>query len=166
MKLFLNSTQIPFRTEAFIKDAKRRDLPPQREGWQFRWRTLGRVEGGRFYKLTTKKAPARIEGMLMLTLFNDEMVYMNNIEVAPHNFGQSKRFQNVAGCLLAYACYKSFEWGRGDYQGFLAFDSKTQLIELYQQKYGATHARGHKMFFDPTAGQALMETYLGIKFYQ
>jgi len=52
--------------------------------------------------------------------------------------------------------------GKGNYLGFLSFDSKTELIELYQNKYGATFAMGNKMFFDPEAGKKLMKKYLGI----
>lgn len=42
-------------------------------------------------------------------------------------------------------------------------DSKTNLIELYEKKYGATHAIGQKMFFDPVAGKNLMEAYLKVQ---
>lgn len=91
------------------------------------------------------------------------MLFMNNIEVASHNIGRNKRYENVAGCLLAFACRESFDRGRGNYNGFLSFDSKTELIELYYKKYGASIAMGHKMYFDPEAGKRLMEKYLGIK---
>ncbi len=96
----------------------------------------------------------------MLTLLNEEMLYMNNIEVAPHNYGEHGRYDRVAGCLIAFGCYKSFEQGAGHYIGYLAFESKTKLIALYQKKYGATQAMGQKMFIDPDAGRKLMKTYL------
>ena len=69
-------------------------------------------------------------------------------------------YENVAGCLLAYACRKSFEIGRGNYNGYLSFDSKTNLIELYQNKYGANLAMGNKMYFSPETGKNLMKKYL------
>lgn len=90
------------------------------------------------------------------------ILYMNAIEIAPHNYGTAGKLENVAGCLLAFACYKSFELGKGHYLGFLSFDSKTRLIELYEKKYGATMARGQKMFFSPAAGKKLMKKYLNI----
>jgi hypothetical protein len=65
--------------------------------------------------------------------------------------------------LIAFACKKSFELGKGHYLGFLSFDSKTELISLYQDKYGATWAMGQKMFIGPANGKKLMEKYLGIK---
>lgn len=100
----------------------------------------------------------------MLILINEEMLFMNNIEVAPHYYGSVGKFENVAGSLLAFACYKSFELGKNHYMGYLSFDSKTELIELYQSKYGATFAMGQKMYFDPEAGKRLMSKYLGIEF--
>ena len=149
--------------DAQIIVAQKQDIPYKKDGWQFTWRRLYRVEGALFYKITIQATPEIVEGMLMLTLINGEMLYLNNIEVAPHNFGSEGRYEHVAGSLLAFGCYKSFELGRKHYLGFLSFDSKTELIELYEKKYGATHAVGQKMFFDPNAGKALIQKYLKIE---
>lgn len=164
MKIVLQEAESGELIEALISKASKKDLPSKKAGWQFTWKKLGKTEGADFYKLTTLKEPGEIEGMLMLTLLNEEMLYMNNLEVAPHNYGSKGKYKNVAGGLLAFACYKSFEQGKNYYLGFLSFDSKTQLIELYQNKYGATFAMGQKMFFDPEAGKRLMKKYLSIDF--
>lgn len=164
MKVVLEETQSGKLIEALISKASKKELPSKRDGWQFTWKKLGKTEGADFYKLSTLDTPDRVEGMLMLTLINEEMLYLNNIEVAPHNYGSKGKYKNVAGGLLAFACYKSFEKGKNYYLGFLSFDSKTQLIELYQNKYGATFAMGQKMFFDPEAGKQLMKKYLLIDF--
>ena len=164
MKVALHEVDTGKIVEAIIARAEKKDLPMKRDGWQFTWRSLGKIEGAQFYKLTTIHSPNQIEGMLMLTLINEEMVYMNNIEVASHNYGASGKYDHVAGSLLGFACYQSFEQGRNDYLGFLSFESKTQLIKLYKDKYGATFAMGQKMFFNPSAGKALMKKYLSIDF--
>ncbi len=164
MRVNLKEVESGELIEALITKAGKKELPLRRDGWQFTWKKLGKTEGADFYKLTTVEEPDVIEGMLMLTLINEEMLYMNNIEVAPHNFGKDGRYDNVAGGLLAFGCYKSFEQGKNYYLGYLSFESKTQLIELYQNKYGATFAMGQKMFFDPEAGKQLMKKYLTIKF--
>lgn len=162
MKILLQEVESGELIEALISKASKKDLPIKLDGWQFTWRKLGKVEGADFYKITTLANPEQVEGILMLTLINEEMLYMNNIEVAPHNYGSKGKYRNVAGALIAFACYKSFEEGKNYYLGFLSFDSKTQLIELYQNKYGATFAMGQKMFFDPEAGKKLMKKYLSI----
>lgn len=150
--------------EALILKAATKDLPAKRDGWQFTWKKLGKTEGADCYKLVTVNEPNQVEGMLMLTLLNGEMLYLNNIEVAPRNYGSGGKYDHVVGSLLAFGCYKSFELGKNYYLGYLSFDSKTELIELYQNKYGATCAMGQKMFFDPAAGKRLMTKYLIIKF--
>lgn len=162
MRVLLKELKNENNIEASIISAQKENLPTRKSGWQFTWKKLFQAEGAVCYKLSTVINPNRIEGMLMLTLVEDEMLFMNNIEVAPHNYGSTGQYENVAGCLLAFACYKSFELGKNHYLGYLSFDSKTQLIELYQSKYGATHARGQKMFFDPAAGKILMQKYLSI----
>jgi hypothetical protein len=137
-------------------------MPLKKDGWQFTWKKLAKIEGAQFYKITLKDSPSKLEGLLMITLINDEMLYMNNLELAPHNYGSKGKYENVAGCLIAFACKKSFELGRGNYLGFLSFDSKTELISLYEEKYGAILAMGQKMFIDPGQGRKLMEKYLNI----
>ncbi|MEL7123180.1 MAG: hypothetical protein AAFO07_27270 [Bacteroidota bacterium] len=148
--------------EGQIVESFPKEMPLKKDGWHFIWKKLAKVEGAQFYKITLKDSPKRIEGLLMITLINDEMLYMNNIEVAPTNYGSNGKYENVAGSLIAFACMKSFELGKGDYLGFLSFDSKTELIALYQEKYEATWAIGQKMFIDPLAGRKLMDKYLKI----
>ncbi|MEZ4847150.1 MAG: hypothetical protein R3B93_00665 [Bacteroidia bacterium] len=147
---------------AKISKAVKNELPTKKDGWNFDWRGLYKVEGAEFYKISLNKSPELVEGVLMLTIYNGEMLFMNNIEAAPHNIGNNKKYENIAGCLLAFACRESFERGKEGYHGFLSFDSKTALIELYQKKYGASLALGNKMFFDPGAGKRLMKKYLNI----
>ena len=101
-----------------------------------------------------------IEGVLMFSVMYEEMVYMNNIEIAPHNLGAKGKYDNVAGCLIAYGCLKSFELGKNTYRGYLTFESKSKLIPLYQNKYGATLAAGQRMFIEPEVGLELIEKYL------
>lgn len=163
MKILLQETVDGELIEGVIAKANIQDMPAKKDGWQFTWKKLGETEGADFYKLTRVASPDIIEGMLMLTLLNEEMLYMNNIEVVPHNCGSKGKYSNMAGGLLAFACYKSFEQGKNYYLGYLSFDSKTELIELYQEKYGATFAMGQKMFFIPEAGKELMKKYLSIE---
>jgi len=162
MKVCLEEIASKESIRALISEAHPKELPMRKDGWQFTWKTLGRTEGADFYKMTKVDSPTEIEGMLMLTILNEEMLYMNNIEVAPHNYGSKGKYDRVAGCLIAFACHKSFELGKNAYKGYLSFDSKTELVKLYEKKYGATHAIGHKMFFDPKAGKRLIDLYLSI----
>ncbi len=128
MKVNLIETKSGEKVEALILPVEKKEMPLKKDGWQFTWKKLAKIEGALFYKIALRQNPSEIEGILMLTLVNEEMLFMNNIEVAPHNYGRNGQFDNVAGCLIAYGCKKSFELGKGNYLGFLAFESKTELI--------------------------------------
>ncbi len=128
--------------ESVIEMAHAKDMPLKKDGWSFNWKNLFKTEGAEFYKLILKDQEKAIEGLIMLSLMNDTMIYMNNIEVAPHNYGSNGRYENVAGALIAFACLQSIEKGKEPYEGYLTFESKTALIEFYINKYGATLAVG------------------------
>ena len=160
MKLFLEERGINIPKVGTIVEVSKRELPFMKDAWKFNWRQLYNIPNARCYKLVAEESPYIIEGLLMLSLVNKEMVYMNNIEVAPHNFGKNGRYINVAACLIAFACHKSFEDGKGYYRGCLSFKSKTELISLYQKKYGAEIARGHEMFFPPNVGKQHISNHL------
>lgn len=159
MKVQVIDTISDKRKNALIEEASKKDMPIKKNGWQFTWKILFKTEGATFYKLRLENED-NIEGMLMLSLMNDEMLYMNNIEVSPNNLGSNGRYDNVAGCLIAYACLKSFELGQNYYKGYLTFQSKTQLIPLYESKYGAIQAMGQRMFIEPQVGLQLIKKYL------
>lgn len=65
-------------------------------------------------------------------------------------------YLGVAGNLFAFACKLSFEAG---YEGFVAFDSKSALIEHYKKKLYATHFKGQRMFIDTVSALRLVEKY-------
>ncbi len=147
---------------ALISKSTLNELPKIKDGWSFNWKKLFKIEGGEIYKLTLKTENPGVEGVMMLTIMYDEMVFMNNIEIAPHNIGSGGNYDNVAGCLIAFGCLMGLEWGRGNYYGFLTFDSKTELIPLYHEKYLADFAMGKRMFITPDNGLKLIKKYLNL----
>lgn len=162
MKVFLKDVRTGKVVEGLIVESNRNDMPLKKEKWNFDWRDLAKSDASLFYRVVTLNEPERIEGLLMLTLHYGEMVFMNNVEVAPRNFGSGGRFKNVAGILISFACLKSFELGKNNYRGFLSFESKTVLMKLYRDKYGAIPAMGQRMFIDEAGGKLLMQNYLNI----
>ncbi len=146
--------------DALIERASSKDMPLKKDKWQFNWRSLYKTEGAEFYKLTLKETPFTVEGVVMFTLMNEEMLYMNNIEIAPHNFGSNGKYDHVAGCLIAFGCKYSVSSGKNHYEGYLTFDNKTKLVPLYRNKYGAIQAMGLRMFIEPEIGVLLIRKYL------
>tara|TARA_R110001583_G_scaffold181997_2_gene339543 strand:- start:3 stop:479 length:477 start_codon:yes stop_codon:yes gene_type:complete len=134
-------------------------MPLKKDGWKFDWNKLIKEKNTKTYVLRLKSDPQSVEGLLQLRIEND-MLIMDVIEIAPHNFSSSnKKFDYVAGCLIAFACRESFKI-EGNYKGFLTFTSKTNLIEWYKKKYGATQALGQRMYIDDSIGLKLIEKYL------
>lgn len=90
---------------------------------------------------------------------------MAYIEVAPHNKGSSKKYDKVAGCLIAYACRLSFIKGK---DGYLAFDvleendeDEKKLMELYSKKYSAVRLEDSTtMIIFPQVSEKLINRFL------
>lgn len=162
MDVYLVERETGEKHLATILPALKKDMPLRKHGWQFNWKALSKIKNSLLYKIVLDNDESKLQGMLMLTLVDNEMLFMDNVEVAPHNFGREEKYSYVAGCLIAFASKMSFELGKGNYVGFLVFESKTALIELYQQRYGAEIAMGQRMFIDDVAGKKLIKTYLGI----
>ena len=81
---------------------------------------------------------------------------MNLLEAAPHNFGENKIYEGVAGNLVAFACKLSFDLG---YDGYVAFEPKTQLIEHYQKSLKAQLISNKRMILDTKAANFLVMKY-------
>ena len=123
--------------------------------WQFDWRQELRDSAKEVYKLTTANNPTIIQGLVSIEDKRDH-VFMHLIESAKFNKGHNKIYFGIPGNLVAYACKVSVEKG---YEGFLAFDAKTALIQHYEQSLGATHFRGMRMFIQPRAAFQLISQY-------
>lgn len=135
------------------------NVPSQKDGWKFDWNKQVKESNTKTYILRLKDNIQGIEGILQLRIEHD-MLIMDIIEIAPHNLGSTnKKYDYVAGCLIAFACRESFKI-EGPYKGYLTFVSKTNLIEWYKKQYGATQALGQRMFIDDSIGLKLIQKYL------
>jgi hypothetical protein len=138
-----------------IVPMKKRQIPLKKNGWNFNWKSAYQSEGDAYVIYVDS---VTVEGALFLK-HEDGMTIMDLLEVAPHNYGKDKRYDHVAGCLIAHACKESFK-KEGGYKGYLVFVSKTSLMKLYMEKYGAEIAVGQRMFISPEQGEQLIDKYL------
>jgi len=135
------------------------EIPLKKDGWNFNWRELSKEINSSMFILKTIGLNPSVEGALHLKVEN-EMLIMNVLEIAPHNIGRkNKKYDYVAGCLIAFACKESFKLN-GNYKGFLTFMSKTSLMQWYSRKYGANVGLGQRMYIDSESGLRLIEEYL------
>jgi hypothetical protein len=142
------NTEINQVTDNDIKSFKRKD-------WNFDWKSEFKDKSKEIFKLTTTNNPTIIQGLLSIE-DKDDHIFMHLVESAKFNLGRHKLYLGVPGNLVSYACKVSFDKG---YEGFVAFDSKTNLIEHYQNTLGATHLGGRRMYIDTKAAGKLVAQY-------
>ncbi|RYZ97151.1 MAG: hypothetical protein EOP47_22345, partial [Sphingobacteriaceae bacterium] len=108
--------------DAQIKRGVKKNIPSIQDGWRFNFQKHSQKKDTQTYVLATNDNEDVIEGCLIFTMKDKIEPYMSFIEIAPHNRGNTKRYDLVAGCLISFACWLSFTYGSGDYLGWLAFD--------------------------------------------
>jgi hypothetical protein len=119
-------------------------LPSLSDGWRFNFKKHSKRSDFQTYILVCDKTLKTIEGCLTFQMRGLIEPYMAYIEIAPHNKGKNRQYENIAGCLIAFACRLSFIHGEGGYKGWLAFDvlekekeDEIKLMAIYCAKYGA-----------------------------
>ncbi len=173
MQVFITERETGALVNAIITTITIEELPSMQEGWYFNFAKQVRLlKGWSSYALKLENS-AGIQGCLIFQLRPSPnnaapaACYMPFIEVAPHNYGASKQYERVAGCLIAYAYWLSLELGETYNKGILFFEvgeedpaNEEKLIALYEQKYYARRWSNNLLFIDTVGGKALLETYL------
>lgn len=127
----------------------------KKNGWLFNWADEFKLKDRQVFKLTIRNNPGIIQGLISISDFKDHF-YLHLIESAPFNLGKNKIYEGVPGNLFAFTCKLS--WDKG-YQGFVAFTSKTKLINHYEKTLGATHIGNQKMIIFPKEALKLINKY-------
>ena len=142
-------TEISLLTSAELSEVSKKNK------WQFNWMFEHKMPPREVYKLTISNNPTIIQGIISLEVKEDH-VYIHLIESAPFNIGHGKVYMGVPGNLVAFACKLSFQRGG---QGYVAFLSKTKLIEHYEKSLGAIHVGGHNMVINTESALILTNKY-------
>ena len=142
-------------------------LPSFNDGWRFDFNKHSKKKGYQTYLLFSEENFSRIEGCLTFEMKNKVEPYMAFVEIAPHNKGEFKEYENVAGCLIAFACRLSFVHGKNDFEGYLAFDvleehkeDEIKLMTIYSQKYNALRISETTMLIVPEGSKKLIDEFL------
>lgn len=158
MNVTILNTETKESVSAKIHDGNKFSLPSIQEGWRFNFQNLAKSKEAKTYVWVSEETPSTIEGCLIYKMRNKLEPYMAYIEIAPRNKGEKKKYDRVAGCLIAYACRLSFKLGKEDYKGWLAFDvleadkkDEEKLVALYGREYKARNFRNNS--HDYSAGR-------------
>lgn len=143
------------------------DLPSLMDGWRFNFKKHSRVTGYVTYVVVTEETPTVIEGCLIFEMKNKVEPYMAFVELAPHNKGLHKKYERIAGCLIAFACRLSFIKADEPYRGYLVFDvleenqaDEVKLMAVYSTKYNALRWGATTMIIPPVGGEKLITEFL------
>ena len=147
-----------FQTE--INEVSKSELKQtnKKSGWNFNWSAEFKMIDRKVYKLTIKDNLNIIQGLASISDYNDHF-YLHLVESAPFNLGKNKLYEGVPGPAssgIAFTCKQS--WDKGN-EGFVSFQSKTKLINHYDESLGAIHIGGHKMVIFPQAALKLIQKY-------
>ncbi len=130
-----------------------------KDAWIFDWSATLKEQNSMIYALRIIENE-EIVGLLKLK--NEHgMLIMDLIEISSKNIGKAKKYIDVAGILIAFACLESFKLDT-NYKGYLTFVSKSNLVDFYKNKYGASVSFGQRMFFTPEVALNLIKKYLHI----
>ena len=141
-----------------IMQASKMDMPNSASDWNFDWKSLHNKTALVFKVIYEDE----IQGLLKMSRLEAGYYEMTNLELAPSNYGSNGELNNIAGCLIAYACLLTFKLNNGNYKGYLAFTSKGELIPHYEQNYYAELVYREKMIISPTNGKRLIKKYLDL----
>lgn len=155
-----NSIQHADTQESFATALRRltvteaRTLP--KEQWQFDWVREARDKTREVYALYTVENPAIIQALISIEDQGTHM-YMHLVESASFNKGKTKTYLGVLGNMAAFVCQRAFQQ---NYDGFVAFESKTRLIEHYKKTLGAEQmGSGIRMAIGTHAAIKLVKQY-------
>jgi hypothetical protein len=144
-----------FETEVLPLTRQDLKLVTKKSGWSFNWKSELTAPGREVYKLTIINNPEIIQGLLSIS-FESDHVFMHLLENAPFNQGKGKLYEGVAGNLVAYACRLSFQRG---FEGFVAFDAKTRLVEHYKKTLKAYQFGWQRMIIPTAPAKILVAKY-------
>ena len=108
------------------------------------------------YKLTLA-SNGQILGLLSFSRIVEELrVEIRLLEISVQNRGKGKKYDRIAGILIAYACKESFQNG---FYGFVSLIPKTRLVKHYEEKYGFQQFGKH-LVVELETSELLMNRYL------
>ncbi len=138
-------SQIAGGDEKIIKSSKQ---------FKFNWKLEKEND---IYKIYLVDNEDTILGLISLIDIPAELrIHINLIEVSFENVGKEKKYDWIAGCLIAFACAMSIEKAYG---GFVSLIPKTKLINHYCKKYGFKQF-GRQLAVDNQESVDLVKKYL------
>ena len=143
-------------TKTFLVSRNELNRFNKKNKWFFSWKNLQKdYPDCSIYKLTTADFEEETQGLIAFEN-RSNFLFIILIESAPSNRKPNKKYLGVLGNLVAFICKLSFEKG---YNGVVAFDAKTKLIDHYKTALKAVHIGRGRMIINSLESQELVDKY-------
>jgi len=119
----------------------------------FDWMNEVEIE---IFKLSIKKSGQILGLMSFIRIFEELRIEIRLLELNKINVVRNKRYDRIAGILIAFACKEAFFSG---FFGFVSLIPKTRLIDHYISKYGFKQF-GRHLAVELKTSERLMNKYL------
>ena len=123
------------------------------KAFKFDWKSENKFE---VYQLVLTSTGETLGLISLNKIFEELRIEIRLIEIQKANIGKNKRYDRIAGILIAYACKSAFDTG---FYGFVSLIPKTELIEHYKNKYGFKQF-GRQLALQFESSARLMNKYL------
>ena len=168
MKIRIIEVKTGIDAAAEIREGALKELPSMHDNWRFNFdKQIKKLPNSTAYVLVTEEEPGVVQGCMIFQMVNKIIPNMAFIEIAPHNHKDVRKYDNVAGCLIAFAFQQSLKFGKGDYKGLLFLDvmeehqeDQQKLIAVYTGKYNAQIVTTETLLISDEGGRELIERYL------
>ena len=113
MKVNLHDKARKKNVIGIISKALKKEMPKANSNWKFDWKAL-HSKNSLIFKLSYAD---ELQGLLKMVKVDEGYYEMSNLELSPENHGSDGKFNNVAGCLIAFGCLLTFKLNSGSYKG-------------------------------------------------
>ena len=158
--LYLKRLSDNIRVRATIKEIKY--SKSEFKNWLFDWSKTEK-KGYKILALYVE-GDNRIQGAISIKSNPQNMtIEIDIVESAPFNNSYNKKvsdkeYNGVGVCLFAEVCKRSFDL---NYDGYVEFMAKTNLIEYYKKELGASLIGSQRMIIETRASKKLVDKYYG-----
>ncbi len=122
--------------------------------YSFIWKTL--KESAAIYKLQIDGEDDILGAMALVDFPNEFRIEIKLLASSKENVGKIKKYEGIAGCLIAFCCRESIK--KYGYMACVSLIPKTELKHHYINKYGMIDA-GWQLYLDGKGLHNIIKKY-------
>ena len=142
--------------EAIIKAVEPSDFALlSKKRYSFNWQSLKKI--ATLYKLTIQDEKDILGVMALIDYSNEKRIEIKLLASSLENRGRNKKYDRIAGCMIAFACDLSSK--KYFIDACVSLVPKTALFDHYKQKYYMVW-NGRQLFLENDTLVKLVKEYL------